>query len=187
MLLQLVTNHPEAIGTIVKNTPTWVGGLFAALMVLGFSQARDRAASLVRITIMPIAMTAFSLWGISTAFGASPQFGMVLLAWFVAAAVVLALVAPGSSKATYDSSARTFAMPGSWLPLVLIVGMFMTKYWVGVETAMQPQLAHDASYTVIVGALYGLFSGAFLGRAARLLKMALRPAAASSPIPAFNA
>ena len=55
MLLQLLVNHPEAIGQILKNTPTWVWGLFTGLMALGLSQVRDRTQSLVRVSIMPVA------------------------------------------------------------------------------------------------------------------------------------
>ena len=38
-------------------------------------------------------------------------------------------------------------------------------------------MAHDGQFTLVVGALYGLFSGVFAGRAARLgrLAMAARP------------
>jgi hypothetical protein len=40
---------------------------------------------------------------------------------------------------------------------------------------MQPTLANDGQYSLIVGALYGLFSGAFAGRAARLWRLAMQP------------
>lgn len=41
--------------------------------------------------------------------------------------------------------------------------------------AMQPALARDGRYTLIVGALYGLFSGAFAARAVRLWRLAIQP------------
>jgi hypothetical protein len=175
MLLQLITTHPEAIVQIVQKTPMWVWGLLAALLALGASQLRDRRASLVRITVMPLAMTAFSLWGTVSAFSASPLFGEVMLAWFAVSAAMVAIVAPGTSAATYDADTRSFAMPGSWVPMALILGIFLTKYVVGVEMAMQPQLARDGQFTLVVGALYGAFSGIFTGRAARLWRLAFRP------------
>ena len=63
MLLQLITSHPEAIGSIVRSTPTWVWGLFGGLVALGASQLRGRTASLARVSLLPIAMTIFSVWG----------------------------------------------------------------------------------------------------------------------------
>jgi len=177
MLLQLITQHPEAIVQILKNTPGWVGGLFAGLLALGLSQLRAGSFSLARVTVMPLAMTGFSVWGTFSAFSASPAFGGVVAAWLGCAIVMAALVAPTQAPATYDSASRRFAVRGSAVPLLLILGIFLTKYTVGVELAMQPALAHDSQFTLLVGALYGVFNGLFVGRAARLWRLALRPAA----------
>ena len=177
MLVQLLTQHPEAIVQILKNTPTWVGGLFAALLALGLSQLRNGTASLARVAIMPVAMTGFSVWGTWSAFNHSPAFAGVVAAWAVCAATMAALIAPTRTPATYDAASRTFATPGSWVPLALIMGIFLTKYIVGVELAMQPQLAHDSQFTLITGALYGIFNGLFIGRAARMWRLVLRSSA----------
>ena len=74
--------------------------------------------------------------------------------------------------ARYDAATRSFTLPGSWLPLALILGIFSVKYVVGVELVMQPALAHDGLYTLVAGGLYGLFSGAFAGRALRTFRLA---------------
>jgi hypothetical protein len=184
MLIQILMNKPQMIGSIVSHTPLWVWGLLAGLLALGFSQVPTRTVGLRRVTITPIAMTIFSLWGAVTAFASSPQFGTVLIVWTGAAAAMTALIAPMAPAAgtQYDPVNRSFVTPGSWIPLVLIVGIFMTKYVVGVELAMQPTLVRDAQFTLVAGALYGLFSGIFIGRAARLWRLAARPAASTSAI-----
>jgi hypothetical protein len=117
MLIQMLVNQPQLLGPIVKNTPVWVWGLLATLTLLGLSQARARTAGLARVTFMPAAMTALSVWGTVSAFGGSPQFGFVLLAWIAAAVVGLVTVAPMTAPAgtRYDAAARTFRQPGSWI------------------------------------------------------------------------
>jgi hypothetical protein len=103
---------------------------------------------------------------------------------------MLGLIAPRAPLAgtTYDAASRSFNVPGSWMPLALILGIFLTKYIVGVELAMQPALAEDGQYSLIVGGLYGLFSGTFAGRAARLWLLALRsPSNGELPANALNA
>ena len=185
MLMQLLTQHPEAVPTILAKTPAWVWGLLAGLLALGITQLRDSTPSLARVTVMPVAMTVFSIWGSFSAFGASPQFGAVLAVWFTSAAGVGAALAMTTAPATFDSAARRFHVRGSWVPLALILGIFMTKYVVGIELNLQPQLARDGQFTVMVGGLYGVFNGLFAGRAIRLWRLALRPAAPSTP--AFNA
>lgn len=178
MLIQLLFQHPEALATVVRNTPTWVWGLATGLLALGLSQVRDRSASLVRMSITPAAMTAFSLWGTVSAFGSSPYATQAVGVWALAAGVVFAPVASLRLRgARYDAGTRTYFLPGSFVPLALIAGIFLVKYVVGVDLAMAPQLLRDAPYTLTVAALYGAFTGMFVGRAARLWKLALRPAA----------
>lgn len=157
---------------IFSNTPRWVWILLLVLLWLGFTQAVTRTASLKRITLMPVAMTGLSLLGIVTAFGAAPW---VLMAWLGAAGVAgtLVLQRPLPFGTHYNLLERRFTMPGSWVPLMLIMGIFLTKYGVGVATSMHPALAQNANFGVCLGAVYGTFSGIFLARAARLWRKAL--------------
>ena len=183
MLIQLLIQHPQAIFQVAKNTPRWVWGLLAALLALGFSQLRNREISMTRMAITPAAMVVLSVWSSASAFGASPLIGYVMLAWATCAALMFGLIAtraplPGTR---YDAATRTFTVPGSWVPLLLILAIFTTKYIVGVDLAMQPALAHDGTYTLVVGALYGVFSGVFAGRTARLWLLAHRSVSAATP------
>jgi hypothetical protein len=174
MHIPVLLEHPQMIGPVLRGTPVWVWGLLAGLVWLGASQLRDRSASLARVSVMPVAMIALSIWGMTSAFGSSPLFGYVMLMWMLAGAVVFAIVgtmrAPKGTQ--YDAAARTFFLPGSWVPMALIAGIFVTRYIVNVDVAIQPAVAREGSYTLAVAALYGMFSGIFLGRAARLWRMA---------------
>ena len=182
MLNQMLA-HPEMIGMILKNTPTWVWGLFAGLAWLGLSQTRDRTASLARVSFVPIAMTLFSIWGMVAAFGNAPAFGYVMLVWLCAAAVVLSLFATREAPAgsSYDAASRTFTLRGSWVPMAIILGIFLTKYIVGVSTSINPTLVRDSQFSLAVGAIYGLFTGMFVGRAARLWFLAGRATRGAIP------
>jgi hypothetical protein len=182
MLIQFLLQHPQALPMVLKGTPTWVWGLLAALAALGLSQARTRNVSLTRMAVMPLAMPALSVWGMVSAFSHSPQFTYVLLAWGVCFALTAGLVGLGrpAAGARFDAANRGFHVPGSWLPLLLILAIFGVKYVVGADLAMQPMLAQDGGYSLVVAALYGVFSGGFVGRAARLLRLAL-PANAKPP------
>ncbi len=158
---------------ILTNTPKWVFVLFAVLVWLGIKQMFARTQGLNRTIIMPVAMTVLSLVGVTSAFGNSSE---ALLAW-VATAVVVCVVSLQLLRANsvqYDASTRSFQMPGSVVPLVLFMGIFFTKYVVGASMGMNPALAQNANFALIVGALYGCFSGIFVARAAVLVRIALR-------------
>ena len=179
MLIQILTQHPEAIGSILRQTPSWVWGLLAGFVALGSTQLRDRSASLLRVSIMPVAMTLFSLWGTVSAFGGSSLLAQVLAVWAAAAAISYAPVALMRANATYDAATRTYALRGSVVPLLLILSIFLVKYGVGVELAMAPGRVHDTQFVLTVAGLYGMFSGIFIGRATRLWRLAFR-----APVPA---
>ena len=52
------------------------------------------------------------------------------------------------------------------------MGIFLVKYVVGVELALQPPLAHDNDVALQVALVYGAFNGVFAARTGRLLRLA---------------
>ena len=156
---------------IISHTPLWVWAILVVLLWVGLKQTLPRSVSLRRITVLPLVMVGLSLAGTLTAFGAGNH---ALLAWGAAAAVAAAVVMTRTlPQATqYNTWTQHFQIPGSWTPLVLMMGIFITKYAVGVTLSMRPDLARDAMFSQSVGALYGGFSGVFVARAARLWRLA---------------
>ncbi|AOW14354.1 hypothetical protein LPB72_03600 [Hydrogenophaga crassostreae] len=159
------------LSQILAHTPIWVFALFAALIVLGLSQMRGREIKLQRASILPLVMVVLSLAGTVSAFGAAPW---PLLAWAaglaVATTTLLALPLPAGTR--FNATTRRVKLPGSAVPLALMMGIFFTKYAVGAALGMHPEFAQWPSFTTTAGALYGLFSGVFLGRGLRLWRLA---------------
>jgi hypothetical protein len=85
----------------------------------------------------------------------------------------VALQSPLPDVTRFDAHTRTFHVPGSWVPLVLMVGIFASKYVVGVALNLHPELMHEATFTLGFSALNGAFSGVFAARAIRLWRLAL--------------
>jgi non-heme chloroperoxidase len=166
---------PASLAQVFAHTPPWLYILFLALVALGVSQLAARRVGFKRAFLVPLAMIALSIGGAASGFGALP---VALLAWGLAAAAATVWVlaqAPQVGK-EYETATGRFAIPGSTLPLVLIMGIFFTKYTVGVTLVYAPRLAHQMPFALVVSALYGIFSGVFLGRAASLWRLAARSA-----------
>ena len=174
MFIPMLFDQPQLLAAILRGTPSWVWALLAGLLWLGFMQTRDREASLARVSLMPLVMTAFSIFGTVSAFGRSSMFGYTMLAWMLAAAVTFAVVGTRAVPlaTVYHPDTRTFSLPGTWTPMALIAAIFLTRYVVNVDLAIHPELARSGSYTLVVGSLFGAFSGVFVGRAARLWRLA---------------
>lgn len=184
MLITMLAENPRLLPMVVRNTPIWVWGLLAALVALGASQMRTRWVGLRRLVLMPVVMTLLSLLGTVSAFAAHPTLGLSLLAWLsglVVTALVNHLLLP-AVLLPQDASTRSLRVPGSAVPLALILAIFLVKYVVGVDLAMTPSLAVQPVYAAVVGLLYGAFSGVFASRAWRLSASTR----AAGPAPSFN-
>lgn len=160
--------------TIVQHTPVWVWGLLAALVALGLSQTRDRQMSPMQVTILPLVMIALSLSGVFSAFG---HFPVALGGWAAGVGAALGfgrqfIVARG---AVWSPRGATLHVPGSWLPLVLIVALFSLKYFAGASLALHPELATDAAFAGPMSLAYGSISGLLLARGLALRNLAKQP------------
>lgn len=159
---------------ILSQTPKRVFLLFAALLWLGCSQLRTRDVRSGRMFGIAIAMIVFSLCG--TLAASRHVLAFSLGAWFAGAALVAAatMLRPLPPGTRYDAVRSSFTVAGSALPLALMMTMFFTKYGVAVALARNPQLAFEPGFVLGAAALYGVGSGAFGARAARLWRLAHR-------------
>ena len=165
---------------ILVHTPYWVWVLLLALLWLGLVQTAPRRARLRRVILLPLVMTGLSLYGTSSTFGAVPASWVM---WAGAALATLAWVASSQLPAgvRYNAARQVFSLPGSWLPLGLMMAIFLTKYGVAVMLALEPALARDNATAAIVASIYGAMSGVFIGRMARLLRLAQASAVKPGP------
>ena len=158
---------------IVQHTPVWVWGLLTGLIALGLLQVRDREMSLTRVTLVPLAMIVLSASGVLSAFG---HFPIAIGGWAAAVGVALAFGRPfvAVRGARWSAQAGSLHVPGSWLPLVLIVGLFCIQDVAGASIAISPAIAHDATFAGLCSLAYGSFSGLFAARALSLRLLATR-------------
>jgi hypothetical protein len=155
---------------IITHTPIWVWALLALLVYFGYQQTKSRTIGLRRAAIIPVILTALSIYGTLSAFGSSP---LAILAWLAAATALATTVMllPVPSGTRFDSQTRQLHIIGSWVPMALIMGIFVTKYVVGVALSMHPELAQKVIFALTFSSLYGAFSGVFIGRSIRLWRL----------------
>lgn len=174
MLIQLLLQEPTAALTIVQRTPVWVWGLLAGLVPLGLIQLREREIGWRRAALPSLGLALLSAVGLGADLSASPSAGLALAVWLLGAS---AMLAAGSLRAPragtrYDPVSGRFQLPGSVVPLLSMLLIFLVKYGVGVELAMQPDLRHDTAFALGLAAIYGAFSGLFASRPLTLWRVA---------------
>jgi alpha-beta hydrolase superfamily lysophospholipase len=161
---------------ILRHTPSWVFVLFFALLALGYSQSRVRTLSRSRVAILPAAMAVFSCYGVISAFGVGPV-GLACWEAGMAAAAALGVALGGPKGVVYSPATLSFSIPGSWLPLGLMMAIFFTKFAVGVTLARALPVAGEPVFVDAVSLGYGFFSGIFLARALVIWRAQMSPPA----------
>lgn len=163
------------LASILSHTPTWVRVVFAGLVVLGFRQARPRMVSRRRLIVLPLAVAGSSLYGVALASGYSR---LALAAWLLAMAVAFLLMRLAPPRGIPAGAGDSVRVPGSWVPMAVIVGLFVSRYAYRVMLAIHPEVQHAAGFMALFSFVFGLLGGLLLSRSILLAARTPRLAAA---------
>lgn len=153
---------------ILSHIPGFVWAILVVILYFGLKQTRSTAMRAKRLIVLPALWLVFGAWGVEKSFGLDGLAGLAWLLGIVAGVLTLRVLRwPGHVR--YDADTRRFIVPGSWVPMALMAGLFVLKFASGMSLALHPDYAHHTAYALGFSATFGLFSGAFLGRALNIL------------------
>lgn len=156
---------------MLSHLPVWPFAVLLVLIALGIWQSRSRVVSPIAPAVLAVAFLLYSIYGVVSSFGATLS---ALGPWV--AAVLLSVVAGrpafGPPAVTRLPETRKIQLPGSWLPLALMMGIFVVKFIVGfVEGARLPG-GQQAWFAPAASFLLGALSGGFASRAVTIRRLA---------------
>lgn len=161
---------------ILLHTPTWVWGVLALLIVLGTMQMRTRSVTRVRLLLIPTAMTIYSLVNLELAYHGQV---MPLVAWVAGVGVALLvnqwIKAPGNVR--HDPLTGVFHVPGSVVPMILMLSIFALKFVIAINKVLSPELAGSLGFIAGTSLFSGMLSGTFTARALQTWQARSRSAA----------
>ena len=174
-----------SLSTIISHTPLWVWLLLGFVVSRGVNALRPRELAPSRVILVP---AIFLVWGLSGLIGGAGGFVLPLGLFVVAMAAGLFVgrglaqlspaphIIPGNGR---------LAMPGSPIPLVMIVLAFAIKYVGAVALAVidEPLLHGQIAWLMTV--VGGLFAGMFWGRTLFQFQRALHAAGAPADLAAI--
>lgn len=156
------------LNQIFTHTPLYVWAILAFLIVRGVIALRTREVAMNKLFIIPIVMAVLSLVDVAAKFGLG---GLGFAVWAATALVMVVLLATfGGARVAPTGMPGRVTVRGSAFPLVLMMAIFVTKYVSSVAVVVMPQLRTDAGFTTGVCALFGVFTGYFVGRLVRDLR-----------------
>ena len=157
----------ELISQVLKNTPLWVWAILVALIVLGVNQLRTRVVSRYSVLIAPVV---FLFVGLMAAGRGPVGFSAWTLTLIATAALTFFLWQP-TGGARYDVSTDRLNLPGSVIPMLLMLAIFLLNYAINVALAINPAWRSEMSWQVGPAIILGALSGIFIGRATTLFRM----------------
>src|SRR6218665_1697128 len=124
-----------SLSLILQHIPTWVWAVLAFILVMGVRQSRAQRMSRPRLLILPLAWLAFGAGGVESTFGVNAA---PLLAWALGLGASLWAMKrsgwPGDAR--FDAGSGHFLVPGSWLPMALMLAIFAAKFALGFSLAL---------------------------------------------------
>lgn len=163
---------------MTASIPVWVPVVFLALVFLGYRQSFARTVRPNTVASMALGMLAFSLYGVIAAFG---PVGFALGLWvagYAGAAFMGSRMVASERMAMVGTSVH---IPGSWVPLALLLSIFAAKFALGFAAGVQSPVLQSAGFVAAMSAVLGALSGGFGARALavhRVAKSAAPPAGA---------
>lgn len=156
--------------TIITNTPLWVWGILVTLTLYGKYLSKNRKVKESAIYILPLIIITLSILASSS----SPSNSLISsTCWVMGSLCGFAsfLTIKGPDLGRYLDEEKSFEVFGSWIPYVLMICIFCTKYVVGVVTAMQLPILDSLAFTSSVSFIYGAISGIFIFRTYSLFRI----------------
>lgn len=164
----------EFISQVLKGTPVWVWAILVALIGLGVNQLRTRVVSRYSVLIAPVI---FLFVGLMAA-GRGPMGLSVWALTLLATAAFTFLVWQPTGGARYDASIDRLNLPGSLIPMLIMLAIFLLNYVINVTLAINPALRSELAWQVGPAIILGALSGVFFGRALTLFRMNRMPQSA---------
>jgi len=158
------------LAQIISHTPIWVWAILAFLLYRGVLASVDREVKLKKTFLIPVVMLVLSLQGIVSTFGVGAAAVLGWLPCMLASTMTSWRMSQRDDIIARPERDAVF-LRGSWTPLLLMMGIFCTKYAVGVGIALVPGLKQDAFFVTGICALYGLFNGIFIGKLLRIVEL----------------
>jgi hypothetical protein len=152
----------DNLWAIVSGAPWWVYVLFVVLVSLGIKATRPRTLPISRLVLLPLIFVVWSFFNLYPWFVGEMS---LLLFWvvFLAVGAYFGIREVRNWKITKDHHKRTVTIPGNRSTLVLIVLIFVLKFYWGYYYATHTTISYSMNFWDV--ATSAIVTGFVVGRA----------------------
>jgi hypothetical protein len=160
---------------IIPKIPFFVWPIFTVLLLAGLRARKPNAVPLYTLLLLP---AIFLVWSFISFFEKyeGPQ-AAIFWALSLATGFFLGFSHIQKTPLQFDKQKRAVLMPGSWIPLILSMSIFFSKFSIGILNGIYPHL-NGSNLFLCIELFTALITGIFAGRGlACLLKYRAAPSA----------
>lgn len=124
---------------IITKIPVFVWPLFVILLLSGL---RARKTSAVPLAVLLLIPSIFFGWSLFSFFGKYATDSLAILFWLLCLGmgVFIGFSHMQKLELQFDKQKKKVEMPGSWIPLMLSMSIFTSKFSIGMMSSMMPHL-----------------------------------------------
>lgn len=146
---------------IITKTPIYVWPLFVVLLLGGL---KARKTSVMPLAVLLLIPSLFLSWSLFSFFGKYAADPLAILFWVVClgAGFAIGFSHMQSLKLQFDKKKKKVQMPGSWIPLMLSMSIFTSKFSIGMMSSMMPHLNGSLLFLgleLFSAVILGIFAG----------------------------
>lgn len=145
---------------IIANLPWYIGPLFLLLLVGGL---RARKTSLVPLAVLLLIPAGFLCWSLYTFFSRYATDPLAVTVWVLclASGFICGFLHTKRLDLQIDQKKKSLTMPGSFLPLILSMGIFSAKLSAGIMRHVSSEMG---VFVLALELFSAIILGIFIGR-----------------------
>ncbi len=148
---------------ILQHTPLYIYWMFFSLLFVGLLQKKTRTLGIKRALGIPILLFFLSFYGFYIDFSLS----FLSISFYLLSFSLMFLISQKyrtSSHIRFFKNDKTFIIEGSFIPLLVMMLVFFTKYFLAVVLIKNPSSFENIYFISIFSFAYGLFTSIFFLR-----------------------
>lgn len=146
---------------IITQIPPFVWPLFAILLISGLRARKTSSLSIAVLLLIPSIFFGCSLFSFFEKYATD---SLAILFWLICFVVGFSIgfIHMKRLKLRFDNKKKKVEIPGSWIPLILSMSIFISKFSIGAMSSMMPHLKGSLLFLrleLFASIILGIFAG----------------------------
>lgn len=153
----------EIVKDILVNTPWWVYLLLVVLIQMGVRASKTGVVHLGKLTIAPLIFTYMAIETLVNNLVLTPYVYSVF-AGTLLLGILLGWIQVSMQSLRFDKAKWLIEVPGTWTVMLVIIIIFVAKYYFGYALSVDPNVIHNSFFEVMFIGVTAVCTGLFIGK-----------------------